>query len=65
MMLGFGMGWLGLVVVGLVVWFIADATRRPARTTHPLERLEERYALGEIDTEEFLRRRNELERSTR
>ncbi len=68
MMIGFGMGWLWLVVIGLVVWFVADAARRPTDATptvDPLARLEERYARGEIDTDEFVARRRELERSSR
>lgn len=52
--------WLG-VVTG-IIWFI---TRRvPRKETSPLDRarqiLAERYARGEIDTEEFQRRMDHL-----
>lgn len=58
-----GMGWLVMVAIGLLVVYAVD--RRPATTTGALQRLEERYARGEIDTEEFLTRRGQLEGSTR
>ncbi len=60
-------GWMWLVwalLIGFVVWAVVGltTTRRgsgdaPARTI-----LNERYARGEIDDEEYRRRRRELER---
>lgn len=63
-------GWLGMVlwwgaVVLAVVWFVRSlgggrgpGTPAPARAADPaLQILRERYARGEIDTEEFDRRR--------
>ena len=64
MMLGFGMGWLWLVVLGLAVWFAIDRAGTSTRPVGPRQELEERYARGEIDTEEFTARLDHL-RSTR
>lgn len=70
-----GWGWLGLLfmflfwalVIGLIVWLIVTLARRsdggtsaPARS-RALEILEERYAKGEIDSEEFRQRKADLE----
>ena len=67
MMVGFGMGWLWLVAIGLLVWFAVDRVNRPGPSagSSPRQTLEERYARGEIDTDEFVARLAELERSTR
>jgi putative membrane protein len=72
-MSGWGWGWgmmigfwlLVLIVVGGVVWAIVS-TNRPSASERPESRAEailaERYARGEIDHEEFERRRDELRR---
>lgn len=63
---GFGMLWMLLVLVGvvlLVVWGvrqIGGAGVGPGRS-RALEILEERYARGEIDREDFETRRRDLE----
>jgi putative membrane protein len=71
MMMG---GWffmliLPIVVVGLVVWALSTRGRafwaggdRDARERSALQILEERFASGEIDREEFERRREVLSR---
>jgi putative membrane protein len=66
---GFGMifmllFWVGIVV--LVVWGVRNlGNNRTERdiSNRGLEILEERYARGEIDTDEFNRRRSELGRT--
>ncbi len=68
---GFGGGimWLfWILLIVLLVWIIKAAAgsgghddNRP-RTETPLEILKKRYARGEIDEEEFERRKRELER---
>ena len=67
---GWGMaifGWVFMaLVVGLVVWLIWSTTRRP-ESPHRGERravdlLDERYAKGEIDRDEYLERKADLER---
>ena len=63
-----GMGWLlMLVVVGLIVWAVVQATSRsPRRDDDPTASaqriLAERFARGEIDDEEYRRRSDELGR---
>ncbi|WP_018076939.1 SHOCT domain-containing protein [Thiobacillus denitrificans] len=68
-MLGFGhygMGWgmiLGwffplLLLVLLGLYFVRGQGDKPKRTA--LDILEERYARGEIDRDEFLKRRDDL-----
>lgn len=53
--------WGGIIALPvLVVWFAAS--RREGRKSTPREILEERYARGEIDAEEFERRKRELDR---
>ncbi len=56
--------WIALAV--LVVYLIAAATRSTSagtgRPRDAMEILRERYARGEIDEEEFERRRRELEK---
>ena len=63
----FGMGafwWLFLIVLVVAVFaFLAPGSRSRPRGT-PLERLQERYANGEISTEEYEERRKTLERDT-
>lgn len=67
---GWGMsifGWVFMVaVVGLLVWLIVTSSRRPDRPAagerSALDVLDERYARGEIEREEYLERRADLER---
>lgn len=66
---GWGMGIFGalfmLLVVGLIVWLIVylarDSQGGGAGTKRALDLLDERYARGEIDREEYLERRADLE----
>ena len=50
--------WIG--VVGLAVWALSGRNREPK--SRGLEILEERFARGEIDVEQFEARRNEMVR---
>lgn len=55
-----------VIVIGGIIWLIAIVARRPntgPSKSSALEILEERYARGEIDREEFLERRSLLQRS--
>jgi putative membrane protein len=68
MMWGFGFGglWMLLLIVGVVfviVWAVQSGTGdgRSYRPRRAVEILEERYARGDIDREEFLSRQAELE----
>ncbi len=74
MMWGYGAWgglWMLLLLAGIVVlavWAVqqfASSERPPAqeRPDRALQILEERYAKGEIDRDEFLARRTDLERS--
>lgn len=68
---GHGFMWMGalfwLLILGLIIWFVVflvrgsggGESRRSERKT-PLDILNERYARGEIDTEEFEERRKLL-----
>lgn len=66
---GWGMaviGWILMVaIVALVSWLIWSTTRRPdsaaRRGDRALGLLDERYARGEIDRDEYLERRRDLE----
>ena len=63
--MGFGgFMWLfWILLAGVVVWLVrsvASDTSRNNRTKTALEILEERYALGEIDSEEFERKKRDL-----
>lgn len=76
MMDGWGMGWFGgifmivfwiLIIVGLVFlikWLVQssrDSSGGPAKpTSRALHILEERYARGEIDKQEFLDKKKDL-----
>ncbi len=54
--------WFG--IVALVVWGIrstGDARARQDSSNRAIEILEQRYARGDIDTDEFQQRRTELE----
>ncbi len=62
-----GFGWIvGLVVVGVLVWAIVQATPRrgdaaPASATRSAEAiLADRFARGEIDADEYRRRLDAL-----
>jgi putative membrane protein len=68
---GSGYGWIWMllswvVIIGLVVWAVTVFGGRDARGRHgpPSARhiLDERFARGEIDEEEYRRRRDEFER---
>ncbi len=67
MMWGYGFGrlWMLLLLAGVIlviVWAVQSGKGgRPIQTSRALEILEERYARGEVDREEFLSRRAELE----
>lgn len=73
--LGYGEWWMGLImilfwvaIIALVVWgirtFARPGTAEPTPSrARPLDILETRYARGEIDDEEFERRRKMLEHS--
>lgn len=52
------------VIVGLVLWLARVAGQGPRASQTPLERLQRRYANGEITTDEYEERRRTLERDT-
>lgn len=69
---GYGVWWMGLlmfvvwgVVIAGIVWAIRSASQRgrPEESSRrrPIDILATRYARGEIDDEEFDRRRRKLE----
>lgn len=66
---GMGMIWMLLFWVGLVVlivWAVrtvGDNTVKRDTSNRAIEILEERYARGEIDGDEFHRRRSDMERN--
>lgn len=73
---GMGFGWFGLIffviILGVIIWFISSILRNTttrnierhdgfmSRGKTPLDILEERYAKGEIDDEEFEKRKRLL-----
>ncbi len=65
-----GMALLGLllilIVVGLIIWLVVYSARSSRPPTNgargAIELLDERYARGEIDRDEYLERRKDLER---
>lgn len=66
---GWGMALVGFVfmiaILGLVVWLVVTLIRRPetgAKRSSALDLLDERYARGEIEREEYLQRRADLDR---
>jgi len=71
---GWGMGFGGplmilfwiAVIAGVVVLvkFVLDQSSRSARDKSPLQILQERYARGEINREEYEQKRRELEPPT-
>ncbi len=59
---GFGLGWLAMVlfwvfVVAGIAWLVLTLGRSPQERSHAAAILAERYARGEIDSEEFQARR--------
>ena len=62
----FGMVGVGLLFWGLVIWFIVTMTRRvgdpPRRDARDV--LDERYARGDIDEQEYRTRRETLRGSS-
>lgn len=60
---GFGFVWMALFWVGVIL-LVAWAVRRPEETetgaSRALQILEERYARGELDADEFTTRRQQL-----
>jgi putative membrane protein len=64
----YGWVWMLLswvVIIGLVVWAVTALSGRDARGNGPPSArhiLDERFARGEIDEEEYRRRRDQLER---
>ncbi len=66
-MFGGGFMWLfWIVILGLLVWFVVAATRQPGGRGEgrksAREILDERYARGEIDREEYEQKRADLDR---
>lgn len=64
--MGLGMGWwwiIGLFLLVLVIWLIIrTANRNPqsSKSESPLDILKSRYARGEIDKEEYEKKKSEL-----
>ncbi|MEL1134675.1 SHOCT domain-containing protein [Desulfitobacterium sp. THU1] len=66
---GSGYGWMGMLMTiafwSLIIWFGVSLFRRDgglSRRNDALNILRERYARGEIDSEEFNRRKENLKR---
>lgn len=62
---GWGFLWMALFWVGviaLVVWAVSRPAVSGSGHRSPLEILEERFARGEVDADEFTARRDELMR---
>lgn len=67
---GYGSWWMGVFmilfwagVIALIVWAVLSATRGSVKSgRRAIEVLEERFARGEIDLDEFEQRRSALER---
>lgn len=65
---GWGMGWwwiIGLIIVIAVVWMVVKSMNRNTGSTQSsgktaLDILKERYASGEIDKEEYEKRKKDL-----
>ena len=67
-MLGYGGGFMWLIVLvlaGVVIYFVVQASKTKgssgSATETPLDILNKRYAKGEIDKEEFNRKKKDLE----
>jgi putative membrane protein len=68
--MGIGMILLWLVPIALLVWLFTRIAAGDRRDTNapprsPMEILDERYARGEIDRDEYQARRADLERSNK
>lgn len=67
---GWGMGFFWLVILALIVWAIVAFTRSNRSRNEPrldaprrssgLDILEERYARGELDREEYLQKKKDI-----
>lgn len=62
---GMGFGWIiGLIVLVVMIWFITKALKQNNNQFQPdksaLDILEERYARGEINKEEFEEKKKSL-----
>jgi len=60
---GFGFLWMALFWIGLIlvaVWAVRGTDERRRDPRQALDILEERFARGELETEEFVARRREL-----
>ncbi len=64
---GWGMGWwwiIGLIIVLAVIWIVVKSMNRTGSAQSSgktaLDILKERYASGEIDKEEFEKRKKDL-----
>ena len=55
-----------IAIFGLVLWAINSSSRRPVDPSRTSDRaralLDERYAAGDVDRDEYLRRKADLER---
>ena len=71
--MGVGLGWLWMllvwaIVIGTIIWAVGRLTpssapvRAPARQDSARRILDERFARGEIDADEYRRLRDELSR---
>ena len=56
-----------VAVVAGAIWYMRDADSRgfPTKSRNGLEVLEERYARGEINREEYLQKRHDIEAGER
>jgi putative membrane protein len=57
--------WWGLIVVGIVAlvkWLSSSSWGSGSREKMPLDTLKERYARGELNSQEYERARRDLER---
>jgi len=66
MMYGWGFGWMGLFglfLIGALIWFLVDMGRMSRRPAGPdaVDILDTRFARGEIDRDEYVERRADLE----
>jgi putative membrane protein len=61
-MVWMALSWLvGIGLFAMLIWLLVNA--RPAGNYSPEEILRRRYAAGEIETEEYKRRREELRKT--
>jgi len=66
-MMGYGWGLMPFISIAFLVlialrvyYFVTEFARTPSTSERPLEILKERYAKGEIATEQYLRMKEEL-----